>query len=56
MVLHGDVFKRAQAEIDEVVGSDRLPDLNDQDVLPYLKCVVFEAIRRVLLLRERVAR
>lgn len=47
MVLHPDVFKKAQAELDRVVGHDRLPDLHDRASLPYLDCVIKEVYRRV---------
>ncbi|KAI0072731.1 cytochrome P450 [Panus rudis PR-1116 ss-1] len=36
---------RLQAELDTVVGRDRLPDFTDWDDLPYVKCVISEAIR-----------
>ncbi|KAI0655744.1 cytochrome P450 [Cubamyces menziesii] len=45
MVLHPDVFKKAQAEIDRVVGADRLPDWEDRENLPYLDCIVREVLR-----------
>jgi hypothetical protein len=45
MILNPDVYKKAQVEIDEVVGSLRLPDLTDQNQLPYLSSTVFETIR-----------
>ncbi|KAI8992754.1 cytochrome P450 [Trametes punicea] len=45
MVLHPDVYKKAQAEIDRVVGPDRLPDWEDQANLPYLDCVLREVFR-----------
>jgi cytochrome P450 len=45
MVLHPEVFKKAQAEMDAVVGADRLPTFEDRASLPYLECVVKEACR-----------
>ena len=48
MVLHPDVYKKAQAEIDRVVGADRLPDWEDRENLPYLDCIVREVLRYVL--------
>lgn len=47
MVLHPEVFKKAQAEIDRVVGSERLPDHEDRELLPYLDCVLKEVFRYV---------
>ncbi|TFK84485.1 cytochrome P450 [Polyporus arcularius HHB13444] len=45
MVLHQDVYKKAQAEIDRVIGPDRLPDFEDREQLPYLECVLKEVFR-----------
>ncbi|KAF9263088.1 cytochrome P450 [Marasmius fiardii PR-910] len=45
LVLNPEVQSRAQAEIDEVVGRDRLPSLRDRGSLPYLKALVTEAMR-----------
>ncbi|TCD70033.1 hypothetical protein EIP91_005285 [Steccherinum ochraceum] len=36
---------RVQAELDTVIGKDRLPDFADVDNLPYLQCVILEAMR-----------
>ena len=36
---------RVQAELDMVVGKDRLPNFGDREKLPYLQCVITEAIR-----------
>jgi cytochrome P450 len=45
MTLHPEVFARAQAEIDRVVGSDRLPDFQDRSLLPYVESVIKEVYR-----------
>ncbi|KAG5938821.1 hypothetical protein E4U53_007933 [Claviceps sorghi] len=45
LVLYPDVLRRAQKEIDEVVGSDRLPGFQDRDRLPYVDAVVKETHR-----------
>ncbi|CCL99826.1 uncharacterized protein FIBRA_01850 [Fibroporia radiculosa] len=45
MVLHPDVYKKAQEEVDRVVGSDRLPVFEDRISLPYLECVIREVYR-----------
>lgn len=47
MVLHPEVYRKAQAEIDRVVGSERLPELEDRPSLPYLECVLKEVYRSV---------
>jgi cytochrome P450 len=45
MLLFPEVQARAQQELDEVIGHDRLPSLNDRDKLPYLNALVLEVIR-----------
>lgn len=42
MAMHPKVLKRAQEEIDHVVGGGRLPDFHDRESLPYGKvhCMV----------------
>ncbi|KAL0947285.1 hypothetical protein HGRIS_013405 [Hohenbuehelia grisea] len=45
MLLHPEVQKRAQEELDRVVGHDRLPEFSDYDSLPYLECVLREVLR-----------
>ncbi|KAG2077741.1 cytochrome P450 [Suillus decipiens] len=45
MTLFPDVQKKAQAEIDAVIGPDRLPSFADQDSLPYIEALTKEALR-----------
>ncbi|KZT69382.1 cytochrome P450 [Daedalea quercina L-15889] len=45
MVLHPDVYTRAQQEMDRLIGNDRLPTFQDRDLLPYLECVLKETYR-----------
>jgi cytochrome P450 len=45
MVLFPEVQKRAQEEIDRVVGKERLPDFADRDKLPYINAVIKEVLR-----------
>jgi len=45
MVLNHDVTKKAQEELDRVVGQERLPDFADKDNLPYINAVVKELLR-----------
>ncbi|KAI9509896.1 cytochrome P450 [Russula earlei] len=45
MILHPEVFAKAQAEIDRVIGPDRLPDFQDRTSLPYVESVVKEVYR-----------
>jgi len=45
MSLHPEVQKKAQTEIDTVIGNDRLPSFSDQDHLPYVQSLVKEVFR-----------
>jgi len=45
MTLFPDVQKKAQAEIDAVVGTDRLPSFADRESLPYIEALVKEVLR-----------
>ncbi|KIM37607.1 hypothetical protein M413DRAFT_258291 [Hebeloma cylindrosporum] len=45
MVLYPEVQKKAQAELDAVVGNGRLPNFNDQPQLPYINAIVTEVLR-----------
>ncbi|KAG6915648.1 hypothetical protein DXG01_010612 [Tephrocybe rancida] len=45
MVLNPDVQKKAQAEIDAVIGTERLPTLADRPHLPYVNAVLSEVLR-----------
>ena len=44
-VLYPDFIRKAQREIDEVVGAARLPDYSDKPTLPYIQAVVNEVLR-----------
>lgn len=48
MVLYQDVFAKAQEEMDSVIGSERLPTIDDRDSLPYLECILKEVYRFVM--------
>ncbi|EKM55770.1 uncharacterized protein PHACADRAFT_256631 [Phanerochaete carnosa HHB-10118-sp] len=45
MLMNPDIQRKAQEEIDRVVGNGRLPDFTDRDLLPYVECVVKETMR-----------
>ncbi|KAM0289033.1 hypothetical protein ACHAO9_006542 [Fusarium lateritium] len=45
MVIYPDIQKRAQEEIDRVVGASRLPSLSDKHNLPYINAIAQEALR-----------
>jgi len=45
MVMYPEVQQKAQAEIDAVIGNERLPDFNDRNLLAYVNAVVKEVTR-----------
>ncbi|KAH9929346.1 cytochrome P450 [Fomitopsis serialis] len=45
MVLHPEVYNRAQEEVDRVVGKNRLPTSEDRPHLPYIEAVLKETYR-----------
>ncbi|KAL0947947.1 hypothetical protein HGRIS_010576 [Hohenbuehelia grisea] len=45
MLQNPDAQKRAQAEIDTVIGTDTLPEFSDRASLPYVECLVQEVLR-----------
>ncbi|KIJ97235.1 hypothetical protein K443DRAFT_257636 [Laccaria amethystina LaAM-08-1] len=45
MAMHPEAQRKAQAEIDAIVGAHRLPDLNDRPHLPYINAIVKELMR-----------
>ncbi|KAI8969786.1 cytochrome P450 [Trametes punicea] len=45
IILYPEVQRKAQQELDAVVGPDRLPEFSDRDSLPHIAAVVEEVIR-----------
>ncbi|TCD67113.1 hypothetical protein EIP91_000576 [Steccherinum ochraceum] len=45
MLLHPEVQRKAQAQIDAVVGNGRLPDFSDRPLLPYIDAILNETLR-----------
>ena len=45
MALHPEVQKKAQAELDAVVGHDRLVDFSHRDSLVYVNALIKEVLR-----------
>ena len=45
MLTHPEVQRKAQEELRQVVGTDRLPTLNDRSRLPYIEVVLKELLR-----------
>lgn len=47
MVLHPEIQKKAQAELDAVIGPGELPTFSDRPSLPYIGYIVQETYRCV---------
>ncbi|OJT08238.1 Fumitremorgin C synthase [Trametes pubescens] len=45
MVQFPEVQKKAQQELDVVVGPDRLPDFADREARPYVRAIMKETMR-----------
>jgi cytochrome P450 len=45
MLVYPDVQRKAQEEVDRVIGHDRLPEIDDAPQLPYVQAVVNECLR-----------
>lgn len=45
MLLWPEMQKKAQEEIDRVVGNDRVPDFGDREHLPYTEALIKECMR-----------
>ena len=45
MTLYPEVAKKAQRQIDDVIGNNRLPTLEDRRRLPYIDCILKEVLR-----------
>lgn len=46
MLRHPDAMKKVQEELDQVVGRDRLPRIEDLPFLPTTESTILEAMRR----------
>ena len=56
MSLYSDVQKKAQAQLDTVVGPHRLPSHEDLEALPYISAIVKEALRWHVVLPFSISR
>ena len=45
MSLNPDIQRKAQAELDRVVGLDRLPNFEDYEDLIYVRAIMLESLR-----------
>lgn len=47
MLMFPEVLKKAQEEVDRVVGCDRMPEFHDKEQLLYVTAVINETLRYV---------
>lgn len=45
MAMYPEVQKKAQEELDAVVGRERLPHFDDRGNLPYINAIIKEVLR-----------
>ena len=45
MTLYPECQRKAQAELDAVVGFDKLPDFSERERLPYINALCLEVFR-----------
>ena len=45
MARHPDIQKRAQDEVDTIIGENRIPNATDRPFLPYINCIIKELLR-----------
>ena len=45
MLQHPEVQERARAELDAIVGTNRLPNFDDRPNLPYIEAILMETLR-----------
>lgn len=45
MSLHPEVQRKAQEELDRVIGPNRLPEFSDFEELIYIQAIVLESLR-----------
>ena len=49
MTMHPEILKKAQGEVDVVIGNDRLPTMEDRNALPYVNAICTELLRWIVL-------
>jgi cytochrome P450 len=45
LTSYPEIQAKAQAEIDSVIGSDRLPVIQDREEMPYVQAIIKEVLR-----------
>ena len=46
MLLYPDAQRTVQKQIDDVIGEGRMPNMEDANNLPYIRCVMKEVLSR----------
>lgn len=46
MLLYPDVQRLVQTHIDKVIGTSRMPTMDDENDLPYVRCVMKETLSK----------
>lgn len=54
-ILHPEVMRRARSELDTIVGSGRLPTLDDRQRMPYFEACIRESLRLDTLVPSNLA-
>ena len=49
MLLYPEVQAKAAEEIEHILGSERLPEITDQDKLPYVMAITKEVLRYAII-------
>jgi cytochrome P450 len=52
MTLYPEIQAKAQAEIDTIIGHDRLPTVSDREHLPYVQALLLEVYRYGIVLPQ----
>ena len=50
MSLYPEIQRKAQAEVDRIVGPNRLPDFSDFEESVYIRAIILEAVRWMVIL------
>ena len=45
MTMYPEIFKKGRAEVNIVVGRERLPTIQDREALPYVNAICKELLR-----------
>ncbi|KAJ3766786.1 cytochrome P450 [Lentinula raphanica] len=53
MIQYPECQKKAQQELDCIIGRNHLPDFADRDTLPYIEAILHETMRRARILTQK---